>query len=143
VLAACISGISYALLGVAIRNAAQQGCPAVTTLVTVGVAGVMVLFPLSVHRIGLAEMLATDSRALMWMTMAGLANAAAFIALTKSLEFIGVIYLNALNATQAAMAAIAGVLVFGEPLSTELASGVALTAIGLTLMRRGREKRLD
>ena len=149
VIAACVSGVSYALLGVAIRNAAQQQCPATTTLVTVSIVGVFVLFPLCAMRMGIEQMWATDTADLKWMIYAGLANAIAFVALTRSLELVGVIYVNALNATQAAMAAVAGILLFSEPLSPALASspagrkpspefeGVVLTALGLLLMKRG------
>ena len=136
VAAACFSGFSYALLGVAIRNAAQQGCPAVTTLMTVGLAGVVVLWPLCIYRIGVTEMWATDAAAMTRMLLAGVANAIAFVSLAKSLEILGVIYVNALNATQAAMAALVGVIYFSEPLSMWLAIGVGLTAWGLVLMKR-------
>lgn len=140
VAAACFSGVSYALLGVAIRGAAKQGCPAVTTLVTVSLAGILVLWPVSLARMGTAEMFATEPTSLKWMIGAGLANAFAFVALTKSLELIGVVYVNSLNATQAALAAVAGVLIFGEPLSAALGLGVGLTAGGLLLMKPGRRR---
>ena len=141
VVAAFISGVSYALLGVAIRSAAQQGCPAVTSVLVVGVAGVVALLPICLVRSSFAEFLATDEFSLGWMIAAGLANAGAFIALTKSLQMIGVIYVNALNATQAAMAAVAGIVIFHEPPSTALLLGVVLTALGLIYMRRGRQKK--
>jgi drug/metabolite transporter (DMT)-like permease len=48
------------------------------------------------------------------------------------------VYVNALNATQAAMAAIAGVILFQEARSTELGLGVLLTIAGLLLMKAGR-----
>lgn len=136
VVAAFFSGISYALLGVAIRNAAQHGCPAVTNVVIVGLAGVVVLLPICLTRSPLSQFFAQSGGSLGWMIAAGLANALAFIALTKSLQLIGVIYVNALNATQAAMAAVAGVAIFQEPPSAALLWGVLLTAIGLGLMRR-------
>jgi len=134
--AACFAGVSYALLGVAIRSASQHGCPAVTTVVTVGLAGVMILWPLAAYRIGLAQMWNTDTLSMTRMVAAGLANAVAFVSLTKSLQLIGVVYVNALNATQAAMAAAAGVVIFQEPLSGALGAGVLLTALGLLLMKR-------
>ena len=140
VVAAFVSGVSYALLGVAIRNAAQQGCPAVTNVVTVGLAGVIFLFPLCLISSPMSELLATDRQNVLWMIGAGLANAAAFIALTRSLQIIGVIYVNALNATQAAMAAVAGIVLFREPPSGALFFGVFLTALGLILMRRTSSK---
>lgn len=135
VLAACLAGLSYGVLGVAIRNAARQGSPHTTTLVTVGLAGVLVLWPWTLLRIGWEGMLATDTTAMAFMIGAGLANAAAFFALTKSLQMANIVHVNALNATQATMAAVAGVLLFAEPLSAALGLGVLLTAGGLILMK--------
>ncbi len=135
VLAACLAGLAYGVLGVAIRNAARQGSPHTTTLVTVGLAGVLVLWPWTWLRIGWDGMLATDTTSMAYMIGAGLANAAAFFALTKSLQMANVVHVNALNATQATMAAIAGVLLFAEPLSAALGLGVLLTAGGLLLMK--------
>ena len=48
------------------------------------------------------------------MLAAGVCNTVAFIALTKSLQLTSIVYVNSLNATQATMAAIAGVFIFGE-----------------------------
>jgi drug/metabolite transporter (DMT)-like permease len=61
----------------------------------------------------------------------------AFAALTKALHLSSVPFVNALNASQSAMAAVIGVLLFREAFSLPLLSGVLLTAVGL-LMMRGR-----
>lgn len=134
VVAACLAGFAYAALGVAIRNAARHGCPATTSLVTVGLAGVLALMPIAWYRVGFDGMLATDGWTSAMMVGAGLCNAGAFLALTKSLQSTSVVHVNGLNATQAAMAAVAGVLLFAEPPSAALGSGVVLTAAGLLLM---------
>ena len=74
-----------------------------------------------------------------WIMLgAGVCNAIAFVALTKSLQLTSVVYVNALNATQATMAAVAGVLIFQEAVSKALVAGVGLTIVGLLLMRKGR-----
>jgi len=52
------------------------------------------------------------------------------------LQGTAVVFVNALNATQATMAAIAGVLIFHEAPSPELAFGVLLTIAGLLLMKQ-------
>jgi len=70
------------------------------------------------------------------MLAAGIFNALAFIALTKALQLANLVYVNALNATQATMAAIAGVLIFHEAPSPELAFGVLLTILGLLMMKQ-------
>ena len=59
----------------------------------------------------------------------------AFWALTKALQLSSVLFVNGLNASQTALAALAGVLMFDEPLTRAMVSGVALTALGLLLMR--------
>ena len=53
------------------------------------------------------------------------------VSLTKSLQLTSVVYVNALNATQATLAAIAGVVIFREALSPWLALGIGLTVAGL------------
>ena len=72
------------------------------------------------------------------MLLAGICNAAAFVTLTKSLQLTSLVFVNALNATQATMAALMGVLFFHEPPSPWLLTGVGLTIVGLLLMRKRR-----
>ena len=74
------------------------------------------------------------------MGLAGVSNAVAFWALTKALQLTGVVYVNALNASQTAMAALAGVFFFQEAITLPLMAGVALTAVGLLLMKRRRKQ---
>ena len=69
------------------------------------------------------------------MLLAGVLNAFAFLTLTKALQLTTVVYVNSLNATQATLAAIAGVIFFGEALSGELGLGVLLTIAGLMMMK--------
>jgi drug/metabolite transporter (DMT)-like permease len=139
--AACASGFAYALLGVAIRYAARHGAPTTSSLVTVGVVGMLSLFPLAWWRIGWTGMTSTTADGWLFMLGAGVANAAAFFALVKSLQMTSIAHVNALNATQAAMAATAGIVLFGEPLSAMLGLGVVLTAVGLLLMDARAAKR--
>jgi drug/metabolite transporter (DMT)-like permease len=68
------------------------------------------------------------------MLGAGLCNTVAFISLTKSLQLTSVVWVNALSATQATLAALAGVLIFQEALSSYLALGVGLTVAGLLVL---------
>ena len=72
------------------------------------------------------------------MMLAGACNAVAFVALTRCLQLTSVVYANLLNAGQAALAALAGVLIFREPASTGLVGGVLLTVVGLTILTRGK-----
>jgi drug/metabolite transporter (DMT)-like permease len=134
--AACLSGVAYALLGVAIRYTVQDTLSIPMTLVTVTLTGVLGLGVFSWARIGLAGMQATPPGDFGMMMLAGVFNAVAFLALTKSLQLIPLIYVNALNATQATMAAVAGVVMFAERSSPALWWGVAMTAAGLVMMHR-------
>lgn len=136
VAAACISGVAYAVLGVAIRYAVTDRVSIAMTIVTVTFTGVVALGLISLFRIGVSGMLNTPPAQFWTMMLAGLFNAVAFVALTKALQLIPVIYVNALNATQATMAAVAGVLLFAEPSSGALWLGVLMTAGGLLLMQR-------
>jgi drug/metabolite transporter (DMT)-like permease len=141
--AGCLSGMCYATLNVILRYCITRGAPLPTTLGTVAVMGVLSLTSLAWLRIGTAGMLATEPIDLLLMLAAGICNTVAFVALTKSLQLTSVVYVNALNATQATLAALAGVLIFQEALSPWLATGVALTIAGLLLLRRAHRAMVE
>ena len=136
VVAATFSGLAYGVLNVIIRFSTQRGATLPVTLMTVSVMGLISLNLLSLQRIGVEGMLQTSLRDLLMMLLAGVCNAVAFVSLTRCLQLTSVVYTNALNAAQAALAAIAGVLIFREPASTALAAGVALTVLGLAILTR-------
>jgi DME family drug/metabolite transporter len=134
--AACLSGIAYALLGVVIRYAVTDRISIPLTLVCVTLTGVIALGAVAVLRIGISGMLATVPEDFWTMMLAGFFNAVAFLALTKSLQLIPIVYVNAVSATQAAMAALAGILMFSERSSSALWFGVIMTVVGLLMMQR-------
>jgi drug/metabolite transporter (DMT)-like permease len=136
VAAACLSGLSYSVLNVVLRYGITRGAPFPTTLFTVSLAGILALSLIAWLRIGATGMQATTSREWVLMLAAGLCNTVAFISLTKSLQLTSVVYVNALNATQATLAALAGVLIFKEPLSQWLALGIGLTIAGLMMLAK-------
>ena len=135
--AALGAGLSYAVLGVVMRYGLKNQTGSEATMFVIGLVGALVLSSLVAVRHGGALFAETTPRQWWIMLAAGLFNTVAFFALTKALELTPVYYVNALNATQAAMAAAAGVFFFSEPLSSELSYGVLLTVVGLLLMRRG------
>jgi len=134
--AATISGAAYSVLGVVIRYGVTGRVSLTTTMVTVGLIGMLSLGTLSPMRIGLEGIRNTEHADLAVMLLGGVLNAFAFLTLTKALQLTTVVYVNALNATQATMAALAGVFFFHEALSRELALGVLLTIVGLAVMKR-------
>ena len=136
VAAACISGISYTLLNISIRFSSNRGTPQSSLLFTVGVVGVFFLGIITFARHGLSPLQETSSADWMRLFGAGICNVAAFWALTKALHLASVVFVNALNASQTAMAAVAGVIIFNEPLTAAMIAGTALTAVGLLLMTK-------
>jgi drug/metabolite transporter (DMT)-like permease len=134
VAAACVSGLAYSVLNVVLRYCITRGAPLPATLLTVSLCGVLSLTLLSWLRIGESGMAATTRSEWLLMLGAGLCNTVAFISLTKSLQLTSVVWVNALNATQATLAALAGVLIFKEPLSPWLATGIGLTIVGLMVL---------
>lgn len=140
VTAACASGFTYAFLGAVIRRAVTGHATLAATLVVVSLVGLASLTPLSWLRIGFDGMRGTTWAEYRPMLMAGLFNAGAFYALSKSLQLLPILQYNLLNASQTALAAVAGVLFFAEPMSISLQLGVALTIAGLVLMQGGRRR---
>ena len=136
VLSACIAGLAYAVLGVAIRRCVIADATVVGTTWTIATVGVVSLLALSQRRLGWAGMLATSAADLQIMLLAGVCNLVAFVSLARALQLTTLVYVNGLNASQVVMAAIAGLYLFGEPASAALFVGVALTVGGLLIMPR-------
>lgn len=136
--AALLSGLAYAVLSVVIRYGVTGRASLTVTLVTVASTGVLSLGVLSLWRTGWQGLWDTPRADLATMLVAGTCNAISFVALTRCLQLTNVVYANALNATQAAMAALAGIVLFQEAQSGELIVGVLLTIAGLVLMRQRR-----
>jgi len=138
--AAALSGFAYAILGVVIRRAVTGSATLAGTLLVVSVCGLASLLPWSWARIGAAGMVATGWGDFSIMLLAGVFNAIAFFALGKGLRLLSVVHFNLLNASQSAMAAVAGLIFFREALTAALVAGVALTVGGLLLIEERRRK---
>jgi drug/metabolite transporter (DMT)-like permease len=140
VAAACWSGVAYAGLNVILRYCTTRGSSLPSTLFTVALTGLVSLGVLSLARVGPAGIALTTGRQWGLMLGAGICNTIAFVSLTRSLQLTSVVYVNALNATQATLAALAGVVVFREALSPWLAMGVTLTIAGLVCLARSHQQ---
>ena len=66
----------------------------------------------------------------------GTLNLIAFLGITKGLQLTTVVHANVLNASQVAMAAMAGHFIFSEPLTGWLIGGVLLTIVGVVMIDR-------
>lgn len=142
VVAACCSGLAYAVSHVVIRGTVQGTTPVAVPLGIIASTGVVTLGILTLLVPGLDEVRQTTQANLISMILAGICNAAAFFALGKSLQYLSLVYVNAFNASQTALSAIAGVVLFGEAASLALVGGVLLTIGGLVLMR-GNDRRIE
>ncbi|HTN75538.1 MAG TPA: DMT family transporter [Pirellulaceae bacterium] len=134
--AAVLSGVFFACLGVSIRYGVTNQASPTTTMFTVGLVGVVGLGTITLTQLGISGILATPGTDLLTMLAAGMFNAVSFLAMTKALQLTNVAYAYALNATQATMGVVAGVLYFGEASTPWLGLGVGLTIAGLLYMSR-------
>ena len=62
-------------------------------------------------------------------------NAIAFLARTRAIQLTSVTYVNLINASQVAIAALTGVLLFQEKTTLLMVTGVILTIAGLMLVQ--------
>ena len=131
VLVAFVAGCVFGATSTMIRETVRGTTRADAVAAVICAVGVVGLGALSVHRLGLTGISRTTPSQIAWMTGAGLANLAAFLGLIVGLRWTTVLRANVLNATQVAMAAVAGVVLFGEPTGTWLAVGVCLTILGV------------
>lgn len=134
--AACLAGAIYAVLTITIRRAGKGHTPTSTIVFITTLMGVLSLGLLSLRLLGVEKLLATPPPQLAWMYAAGTLNLIAFLAIAKGLQLTTVVHANVLNASQVAMAALAGMAIFGEPLTVWLATGAGLTVVGVVMIDR-------
>jgi drug/metabolite transporter (DMT)-like permease len=96
--------------------------------------GVVVMGSLGLLTLGPREALSTPISLQGTLLLGGVANAIAFFSIGGALRHLEVVRVNLINSSQVAMAALAGILFFGEALTFWLGTGIALTMVGLALM---------
>ncbi len=134
--AACLAGAIYAVLTISIRHAVTGTTPASTIVFVTTLMGVLTLGPLSFCLLGTEKLLSTPPQHFAWMLAAGTLNLVAFLAITKGLQLTTVVHANVLNASQVAMAAVAGTILFTETPTRWMIVGVVLTIVGIILIDR-------
>jgi drug/metabolite transporter, DME family len=127
------SGIAYAMQGTMMRRGMRKGMSVAATLCLISGSGVVFLVCWSLAKVGAEGIMATSSGDLALMICAGAFNALAFFAMAKSLQLVSVLYVQILNASQAAISAAAGWLIFSEAINTPIGIGLLLTAAGLMI----------
>jgi drug/metabolite transporter (DMT)-like permease len=141
VVSAFVSGIAFAFFSVTMRNALRGGMAVPMTMITSGLVGTIVLWPIAIGKLGVSQIASIEAGQWFAMIIAGCCNTLAFFLLSFALRTISVISVNLLNATQAGLAAIFGVFWFGEPLTTPLLIGSGLTIIGLVVLGTGKREK--
>ena len=140
VVSATIAGCSYGATGVMIRRmvTGENSMSVSASLVTFSTFGVLFLGGHSLLALGWEGLTATTQDDWLAFAAAGVLNAIAFFAVAEALKRIPVTFVNVLNASQNAMCAAAGVLMFQEPNTTPLMVGCGLTIVGLLIVDGGK-----
>ncbi len=134
--ASILSGIAFGYCGVAMREAVKDNgsiCASMTSLALAGVVscGVVSFFMMTPGEVnGISRF--------SWGAILGVGGftGIAYIFISLAFVHLSVIQCNIVNATQIALAAIGGVLVFHEPATIWLQIGTALNIVGLLSMDR-------
>ncbi|MEM6689892.1 MAG: DMT family transporter [Planctomycetota bacterium] len=131
------AGIAYALFGVVMRRTMHDGVSMTLTMFISGFVGFVSLWLFTALTMGLEGLREIQPDEWNVMCFAGIMNFMAFIALTLALKLVPVNTVNLVNASQVAMALIAGVVFFTEPITGPLIAGVVLTIVGLLVLYLG------
>ncbi len=137
--AAGMAGVTYALLNIVIRRAVTQTTLPVAVAFLVTLTGAVTLGPCSLLRHDVSPSLGSPSAQFGLMAGAGLFNLIGFLSLIYGLQRTTVVHANAISTLQVAMAAVAGMLLFGEPPNPWLLGGICLTIAGVLRIDRPAE----
>jgi len=129
--AACMAGIIYGVLNIAVRHSVTRGVSLVFVALVGPVMGVVCLGPVCAWRAAWEGFPPFSQYDLLLLAAGGMLNAVAWFAFVKSLQSIAAVHANLVTASQVGIAALAGVCLFGEALSPAVITGVAMTALGI------------
>ena len=128
------AGVVYAALGAAVRRSLTAGAPLATLVFLIPFTGMVSLAPIVGCRFGWRPLAETTAPQYAWMAAAGVCNLVGFVAFNKGLQATTLVRVNTLMASEVAMGALAGVLLFGESSGVWLLAGVGLTIAGIFLL---------
>lgn len=134
VLAGMLAGAVFALLSITIRRSVTGQTRGEVMMFVITAISAVSLAPISLWRLGPGVLPSTSAAQWGWMSAAGLANLLGFLFITLGLARTTVVHANVLSASQVAMAAVAGIVLFGEAVTPWLVLGVALTICGIVLV---------
>jgi len=133
-LCAAASGAAYALFGAVMRQSMSHGLSAPLTMWISGMVGTLSLWLTAFLTVRASQWAELTGGQWQTMVIGGVFNFTAFVALALALKALPVVAVNLINASQVALAAIAGVLFFREEITVPLLSGIALTFAGLAVL---------
>lgn len=126
-----LAGGTFALLGLTIRHSVTRTTRPIAIAFLVPLMGVVSLGPLSVYRLGVPSLLGTPWEQFALMGVAGVFNLVGFLAIIHGLQRTTVAHANVLSASQIALAAAVGIVMFHEPPNPWLLLGIGLTIVGI------------
>jgi drug/metabolite transporter (DMT)-like permease len=132
----CVAGVIYGLLNVSVRRSVTGGVPAGFVALVIPTMGVVCLAPACFWRLGPSGILATPAEDALVMLVSGLLNVIAWFAIIRGLQTTSAVHANVLTASQVAMAALAGILLFEEAITLSLVAGVVMTIAGMVMIDR-------
>ena len=136
VAAAGLAGAVFAVLNITIRHSVTRTTLPMAIAFLIPMTGVISLGPIFIFRLGIDQLAHTPWEQLALMAAAGLFNLIGFVALIHGLQRTTVVHANALNASQVAMASVAGIALFHESPNPWLLVGVFLTIVGTLWIER-------
>jgi drug/metabolite transporter (DMT)-like permease len=131
---ACFSGASFGIGGVAMSHSVSGTGTIASTIAPLVTIGVFVPGAIAIQRLGfdgLAEIPWPTQAKMLW---AGTFNSIGFFAVTAAMSRISLVRVNLINASQAALCALAGIAWFHEPASIWVGLGTVLTIASLAIL---------
>jgi DME family drug/metabolite transporter len=134
---ACIAGTVFAVLSIACRRSMNSLMPQSALIFIITSMGAVTWGPICLSRFSLEQLQSfTSFDVFVWMLAAGFFNLLGFLGISKGLQLTTVVHASVLNASQVALAAVAGILLFNEPSNLWLIFGVSMMIVGILFVDR-------
>ncbi len=136
--AVIVAGVNYGFFGAVIKVVGNRGVSQPAIMSIISTTGFLFLLIISAFNGSWEVDRNLEFDHLFQMTLAGICNAVAFVALVSAIKLLSVTRYNLVNASQAALGAICGAVIFHEPVSVWMVGGIVLTVIGLMVMKKNK-----
>lgn len=141
-LAAAVAGLSFGggnaiMRYVVLRHNLSQGL----LLAPITTTGVLSLLVLIVARHGLGAFDGLDLTTMSWLLLAGCFNVVGLVSVSRALETLPAARVSALGVLQTGLSAAGGIVLFAEPFTAAVATGLLLSLIGAILSQRRQRPR--